>query len=89
MMSATAKGKIAERVKQRVEQNRCLVGDCEQQPLKRGLCSAHYYHFQVALREQSNHAARVECEEAAIAAGLVLAAGEVRKIRRPNPFTAR
>lgn len=74
-----------EEVLARAKQGKCLI--CERQAKQRGLCHAHYFQFYRA-KMSLPKTERVEYERHHIREGRVLASGQSRQIKTPNPFNA-
>ena len=85
MSDVTVKRSKAAEVEDRVRQGVCLL--CERQATRRGLCMNHYQTF---LRRMSDKGARedqLQFEASCIREGLVLPAGEMRKLKSDDPFS--
>lgn len=85
MSEATARKGKASEVEKRVKSGRCLL--CNTAAQRRGLCMSHYQTFLRRLSDKGDKVAQAEFEAACIREGLVLAAGDVRKIKTDDPFS--
>ena len=85
MADVSAKKSVAKQVLEKVHANECLI--CGQTANgNRGLCVGHALKFYRA-QQSLPKAQRAAFEEGHIREGRILAAGELRQIRDPNPFT--
>lgn len=70
-------------VLQRTKAGQCLM--CDKVAKQRGLCHAHYFQFyrgKMSLPESE----RIDYERKHIQAGKILASGQSRQIKSPNPY---
>jgi hypothetical protein len=86
MSAATVRRSVAKEVAKRVKEGTCLVCECKANG-SRGLCSGHYIKFYRELQSRPADR-RAEFEAEQIRAGRVLAAGQLRQINNPSPFTS-
>lgn len=75
----------AAEVQERVKSETCLC--CESPAELRGVCDTHYRLFLRRMREQGNKEAQAEFEAKAIRNGLILPSGQMRTIKRTDPFS--
>lgn len=68
----------------RVRRGLCLVPGCDAEPLKRGLCAAHYQRFRVTKISRLRRGDAFE--HRLISDGLLLPPQAVREATNPNPF---
>jgi hypothetical protein len=84
MTDTRAKRSKEKEVEDRVRSGKCLL--CESSDNnRRGLCMAHYQMF-LRTRDALPKAERIAFEEEQIKEGRILAIGQIREIRSPNPF---
>jgi hypothetical protein len=76
-------GKAKETTKERVRANVCL--HCDSAKHQRGLCCKHYMQFRRTMLALPKSQQR-NFEREQIAAGNVLAAGQIRELTTDNPF---
>lgn len=84
MAETTAKRTIAKEVEAKVAQCKCLVCGNEANG-NRGLCVSHHLQFYRALNELPKRD-RPAFEEEQIREGRILGAGQIKRLKRPNPF---
>ena len=84
MADTTAKRTLVKEVEAKVSECKCLVCGKEANG-NRGLCVAHHLQFYRALNELPKRD-RPAFEEEQIREGRILAAGQIGKLKRPNPF---
>lgn len=86
MEGVTAKKSLSKQVREKAKQRKCLI--CGKDATgNRGLCVAHYLQFYRAMNSLPKRQRRV-FEEEQIREGRILAAGQVREIKNPNPFVS-
>jgi hypothetical protein len=80
------------RSKEKETEERAKAGTCllceSKDNNRRGLCMAHYQMF-LRTRDVMPKTERIEFEEEQIREGRILAIGQLRDIRKPNPFTTK
>lgn len=74
--------KIPKRARERAETGCCLVPDCKDQSIGRGLCVRHRNEFYYRLRNLRSKSAQLEYEQQLIRRGLLLPVGSQQTIRR-------
>lgn len=75
--------KPKETAKQRMRAGKCL--HCDSPEHQRGLCVRHYMQFRRTMLAEPKSMRR-EFEKQQIAAGNILAAGQIRELTTDNPF---
>lgn len=84
MADTTAKRTVVKEVEAKVAQGTCLV--CGKTANgNRGLCVSHHLQFYRALNDLPRKE-RPAFEEEQIREGRILAAGQIGKLKKPNPF---
>lgn len=83
---AKCKKQLRGAVEQRVREGACLIVGCPCKPTHRGLCWGHYLKFNRTMNALPK-CDRVGFEQKQIEEGRVLAVGQAREIKSPNPFT--
>lgn len=84
MMNVTAKRTVEKQVLEKVSTSKCLVCDREANG-RRGLCNGHYLQFNRTASSMPGQE-RLEFEQEQIREGRILASGQIREIKNPNPF---
>lgn len=87
MAETQAKRTILKDVHQSVRDGKCLVCEDKDDNNRRGLCMACYQQF-LRTRASKPKRERIEFEEINIREGRILPVGQLREIRKPNPFEA-
>lgn len=85
MAGTKAKRSVAKETEEKAVQCKCLICDAEAKGA-RGLCVAHYLKFYRSMMELPRKE-RGPFEEEQIREGRILASGQLRSIKKPNPFT--
>lgn len=94
MAEVTAKRSVAKEVEAKANKSVCLICGCKMSASPtgdevaegpRGLCSAHYQQFYRTMQDLPRKD-RPAFEEQQIREGKILASGQLRQIKRPNPF---
>lgn len=84
MLDITAKRTVEKQVSDRVMHKQCLV--CGKPATgRRGLCNGHYLQFNRTVLAMPSKE-RLDFEQEQIREGRVLASGQIRQIKKPNPF---
>lgn len=84
MAETTAKKSIAKEIKETIRKGECLI--CKRLDNKRrGLCMTCYQAFLRSRANQSKNE-RISWEESHIREGRILSVGQLREIKKPNPF---
>jgi hypothetical protein len=85
MSEVKAKRSVEKETVEKAKAGVCLI--CGQKATgRRGLCNGHYLKFARAKNELPK-SKRIAFEESHIREGRILACGQVREIRDPNPFS--
>lgn len=84
MADVKAKRTLTKQVEESAVANKCLICGGEAKG-KRGLCNAHYLQFYRRMMELPRKE-RAAFEEEQIREGRVLASGQLRQLKKPNPF---
>ncbi len=87
METLSMKKSVAKSVDERAAKGVCLIDGCGCKAVSRGLCEKHRAQFYRNLMRQSSPAKRVAFERNAIEQGLILPAGEIRRIHG-NAFSS-
>lgn len=84
MLDITAKRTVEKQVTDHVKEKTCLV--CGKAATgRRGLCNGHYLQFNRTAQQMPGKQ-RLEFEQEQIREGRILASGQIRQIKNPNPF---
>lgn len=81
METLSMKKSVAKAVDERAAKGVCLIDGCGCKAVSRGLCEKHRAQFYRNLYRQTSTSKRVAFERNAVEQGLILKAGEVRRIQ--------
>ena len=84
MLDITAKRTVEKQVADSVSQHKCLICGTKATG-RRGLCTGHYLQFNRTAQQMPGKE-RLEFEQEQIREGRILASGQIRQMKNPNPF---
>ena len=84
-MELKVKRPLEKQTMARAKSGSCLL--CDSKAGNRGLCNAHYLQFYKTMNALPKRE-RAEFEAEQVKEGRILASGQIRQIRKPNPFTS-
>lgn len=84
-MQVKVKARLKNETEQKARDSVCLISGCKCKARSRGLCPRHYMRFRRELLDRPIEE-RAKFEARQIHLGRILASGQIKSVRNPNPF---